>query len=98
MFDILVLFASFQNCFFQAFYAAFGLPTNEFEVTLDLAVEFLFLLDFVFCFCQEYKDDELLIVVSDIKQIAIHYLKGSCFYDLLACLPIAYLIEWTSSG
>ena len=96
-FDYLLLFASFQNCFFQAFYAAFGLPTDYYEVFLDQSVEFLFWLDLVFCFCQEYKDDELLIIVTDIKLIAMNYLKGSFFYDLMACLPFALMIHGVPS-
>ena len=54
---------------------------------LDYLIEVLFFLDFCFCFCQEYKDEETYTVVSDIKKIAKHYLKGSCIFDLLANIP-----------
>ena len=46
----------------------------------------------VFCFFQEYKDDEVLVIISDVKLISINYLKGSCFLDLLACVPFSYLL------
>ena len=51
IFDVILLFASVMNTFGQAYYAAFGLPTAELEIILDQAIEFLFWLDFFFCFC-----------------------------------------------
>ena len=60
-------------------------------------MEFLFWLDFFFCFCQEYIDEQTFMVVSDIKIIAKHYSKGSCIYDLLACIPFAYIFHDSSS-
>jgi len=86
-FDIIMLIASCYNTFSQAYYAAFGNPTNTYQVILDYFIEILFFLDFIFCFCQEYKDEETYTVVSDIKKIAKHYLKGSCIFDLLANIP-----------
>lgn len=97
-----MLFASVYNTFSQAYYAAFG----ELEVVyadksdraknvifgLDWFVEVMFYLDFVFCFCQEYKDEETYTVVSDIKKIAKHYVKGSCIFDLLACIPFELIL------
>lgn len=50
-------------------------------------------MDFVFCFCQEYKDEEVFAVISDIKLIAKHYLKGSCLFDFLAIVPFSQLIQ-----
>jgi len=44
-------------------------------------------MDFIFCFCQEFKDEETYTIVSDIKKIAKHYMKGSCIFDLLAIIP-----------
>ena len=54
---------------------------------IDETVELSFYLDFIFCFLQEYKDEETYTIVSDIKKISKHYIKGSCIFDLLACLP-----------
>lgn len=53
----------------------------------DYFIEVLFILDFIFCFCQEFKDEETYTVVSDIKKIAKHYIKGSCIFDFLAIVP-----------
>ena len=58
----------------------------------DWFVEVMFYLDFVFCFCQEYKDEETYTVVSDIKKIAKHYIKGSGLFDLLACIPFELIL------
>ena len=93
LFDIVLLFACVVNTVCQAYYAAFGLPTDEAEIALDYAVEALFWLDFLFCFCQEFVDEKSFMVVSDLKAIAKHYLRGSCLYDLLACIPVAYIVN-----
>ena len=54
---------------------------------LDYLIEVLFFLDFVFCFCQEYQDEETYTIESDIKKIAKHYMKVSAVFDLLANIP-----------
>lgn len=86
-FDLLMLIASVYNVFTQAYYSAFGLPEGFYFNVLDYLIEVLFFLDFCFCFCQEYKDEETYTMVTDIKKIAKHYLKGSCIFDLLANIP-----------
>jgi hypothetical protein len=58
----------------------------------DYSIEALFIMDFLFCFCQEYKDLETYIVVSDIKKIAKNYMKGSCVFDFLANIPFELLL------
>lgn len=55
-------------------------------------------MDFIFCFCQEYNDEETYCLISDIKQIAVHYLKGSCFFDLLAIIPFSFFIVGKNTG
>ena len=94
IFDNVMLIASCYNTFTQAYFAAFGNPTSKGQIFLDYFVEVLFFLDFIFCFCQEYKDEETYTVVSDIKKIAKHYIKGSCIFDFLANVPFdAYFME-----
>ena len=51
-------------------------------------IEGLFLFDLIFCFFQEYKDEETYTIVSDVKKIAKHYARGSFIFDLLAIIPI----------
>lgn len=86
-FDMVMLFASCYNVFTQAYYSAFGLPEGMLANVLDYLIEVLFFLDFVFCFCQEYQDEETYTIESDIKKIAKHYMKGSAVFDLLANIP-----------
>ena len=93
-FDILMLFASCENTFSQAFQAAFGTTTNNLQLNLELyLVEGLFFLDLIFCFFQEFKDEETYTIISDVKAIAKHYAKGSFIFDLLAIIPIQEIIE-----
>ena len=91
VFDIVMLFAACYNTFSQAYYAAFNRPNNMYYIIIDYSVEVLFVFDFIFCFCQEFKDEETYTIVSDIKKIAKHYMKGSCLFDLLAILPFELL-------
>jgi hypothetical protein len=103
IFDVVMLFASVYSTFSQAYYAAFGPPEIvyveksqgeiDFIEFLDQTVEYSFFLDFIFCFLQEYKDEETYTIVSDIKKIAKHYIKGSCVFDLLACLPFDRILS-----
>jgi len=61
-------------------------------VILDIVVEGLFYLDFIFCFCQEYYDVDEHKVIDNLTKIAKHYVfKGSCIFDLLACIPFSYI-------
>ena len=53
----------------------------------NFVVEQLFLVDLLFCFVQEYQDEETYALVSDIKKIAMQYLRGNFIFDLLAYLP-----------
>jgi len=47
----------------------------------------------IFCFCQEFLDEETYTIVSDIKTIAKHYMKRSFIFDLLAWLPLEIIFE-----
>lgn len=86
-FDNVMLIVSTYNTFTQAYIAAFESDEELYTKLSDYFIEFLFALDFVFCFCEEYKDEELYSIVTDIKKIAVHYIKGSCIFDFLAIVP-----------
>ena len=88
-----MLVAACYNTFTQAYYAAFGFSESFLNLWLDYTIEFLFTLDFIFCFCQEYKDEETYTIVSDIKKIAKHYLRSSCVFDLLAIIPFELIFN-----
>lgn len=65
---------------------------------LDYFIEVLFGLDFLFCFFQEYKDEESYSVVNEFKKIAKHYMKSSCFFDLLANIPFELIFSQNDAG
>ena len=65
---------------------------------LDYSIEVFFNLDFIFCFCQEYKDLETYIVVDDLKKITKNYMKGSCVFDFLANIPFELMLYNPSTG
>ena len=50
-FDVVMLFVSCYNIFVNAYYSAFGIPTERYYVYVDNFVESLFMLDLIFCFC-----------------------------------------------
>lgn len=86
-FDMIMLLCACENTIMQAYYSAFGLPDGGFENILDYVIEGLFLMDLIFCLCQQYRDAETQTMVSDIKVIAINYLKGNFLFDLIAIIP-----------
>ena len=47
----------------------------------------MFILDFIFCFFEEYQDNETYKIISEPKKISIKYLKGSALFDFLAIIP-----------
>ena len=52
IFDNLMLIVSTYNTFTQAYYAAFEINLDRsLNLLLEIAVEFFFTLDFIFCFC-----------------------------------------------
>lgn len=90
-----MLFASCENVFSQAYQAAFGATSNQLQESIELyIIEGLFFLDLIFCFFQEYKDEESYTIISNFKQIAKHYAKGSFVFDLMAIIPFQEIIEY----
>ena len=83
-----MLIVSYYNIFSNAYYSAFGIPESITLKVFDYSLEIFFLFDMICCFCQEYKDEDTYLMVSDIKKIAIKYMKGSFIIDMLALLPI----------
>jgi hypothetical protein len=48
----------------------------------------MFFFDMIFCFFQEFQDQETFVMVSEFKIIAKRYAKKSFFFDLIAWIPI----------
>ena len=91
-FDVVMLFVSCYNIFVNAFYSAFGIPDTPYFVYVDNFVESLFFFDLIFCFCQEYMDEETYSLVSDLKKIDKNYLRKTIIIDLIAIVPITNFI------
>lgn len=82
----------------NAYYAAYRVPDNTIEVWLDQIVEFFFMFDMIFCFFQEYVDEETFVTIDCPLTIMKHYLKKNFIYDFLAWMPIEIIIEFANGG
>jgi len=49
--------------------------------------------DMIFNFLEEYLDEETYTYVTDLKKIAVRYIKGKFIYDLIAWLPFQFMIN-----
>jgi hypothetical protein len=81
VFDIIMLFASVYSTFSQAYYAAFGPPD---VVYFEMAQQSITVIKFI------DETVELLFYLDFIFCFLQEYkdVKGSCVFDLLACLPL----------
>jgi hypothetical protein len=84
--------ASCYNVFTNAYYAAYKIPDSEKEIMRDQFVEVLFFIDMIFCFFQEFKDDETFKIETKFKSIAKEYGKKRFVFDFLAWLPVDLII------
>jgi hypothetical protein len=90
-----MLIVSCYNVFGNAYYAAFGVPVETYDIIIDNVVEFLFLCDMIFCFFQEYLDEETYKMVDSFKLIAVHYAKKSFMFDFCAWFPVELFLDQT---
>lgn len=93
IFDFMMMVMSVYNIFGNAYYSAFGAPAEPVYMAIDLAVEAMFFADMIFCFCQEYMDEETYNIVSSFKKIAKHYAKKSFIFDFIAWFPVAIFLD-----
>ena len=56
IFDLVILFLAAYTITVNAYYAAFGTPTDLKQILFDYLIEVFFLFDICFSFCQEYVD------------------------------------------
>ena len=56
LFDLVILFLAAYTITVNAYYAAFGTPTEFKHILFDYFIEVCFLLDIFFTFCHEYID------------------------------------------
>jgi hypothetical protein len=92
-FDLLMSFVCVSNVFINVYYANYGLNhDSQTLVNLDLASEFLFLLDMIFNFFLEYKDEETFERISSFLVISKKYATSTFILDFIAWIPIEYMI------
>ena len=62
---------------------------------IDIIFEFMFLFNMIACFFHEYTETDTQETVSDLKMIAWNYLTGYFIFDLIAIIPITYIVYGT---
>ena len=84
---LLIIVFSALSTLFAAYFACFGEPEKGAVYTLDIVMEVCFCIDIVRNFFMQYTDPrEPRKPIKDLFKIAKHYIKGSFFFDLIACL------------
>jgi hypothetical protein len=95
MFDLLLTIVSVINVFSNAYYAAFGLPATKIsDIVLDISIEMLFVLDMIFNFFQEVKNEETFEIDRSFLSIALRYAKRSFLFDFVAFFPVVYIFDF----
>ena len=93
MFNNMMLLVCFINVFGNAYFASFEPPDDLRFIIIDQTIETLFLIDMIFNFLEEYLDEETYSYVTDLKMIAVRYLKGKFVFDLVAWTPFQFMIN-----
>ena len=88
------MLAAIYNTFSNAHFAAFGTPESIGIKVSDWSIEFLFGIDLILNFFTEVVDKETNKVVSECHRISKIYLKSQFTFDLLACLPLEYILDF----
>jgi hypothetical protein len=91
VFDIFMLFITCYNIFASGYRATFGINHDTSIFMIEVFIEFCFLLDMIFCFFEQYNDEESYVLVCEFKKIAKHYLKNNFIFDILAWIPFEYI-------
>ena len=98
--DLVIIFLSIYNSFMIPL--QFAMPSTMDRIhsitVIDHIVDVLFAIDIMIMFRTSYQDQKTDNIIRDSKLIAINYMKGRFFIDLLASVPfdgIARLITTT---
>ena len=62
----------------------------------ESVIDAVFVVDIVFNFFTTYTDAKTSMIVASPKQIALHYLRGYFFIDLIATIPFGYILTSSS--
>lgn len=88
MLDILITIFTLCSTLQACFYSCFGEPLNRSAIIFDYFMEAFFLIDILKTFFLQYQDDEDRKPVRDMRLIAIRYLKGRFFIEVIAISTI----------
>lgn len=64
----------------------------------DRLTDLLFIIDIFINFRTQYRDLYTDEVITDTKKIAINYMKGRFWVDLMASIPFDVIVGWFSKG
>ena len=81
---ILVAYSCIINIIIVAFYDD---PDPNLKLFNDTFVEGMFYLDFVLSFFSGYRETDDDDIITDYKKIALRYLQGWFFIDLISIFP-----------
>ncbi|KAL7490438.1 hypothetical protein ACHAWT_000029, partial [Skeletonema menzelii] len=62
----------------------------------ESVIDIIFLIDICLNFVTTYRDRSQDILIANPKQIALHYLRGYFFIDLIATIPFGYILTSSS--
>ena len=99
-FDLFIMFLATINCFMVPYQAAFSDP-NSSNLTLDVMngiIDVFFMLDILVNFRTSYIKESTNEEIFDLKKIAIQYMKGRFWIDLLASVPVDFVTLVINSG
>ena len=85
---ILVGYSCIINIILVAFIEA---PDPDLKLFNNTFVEAMFYLDFILSFLSGYRESDDDDVVTDLKKIAIKYLQGWFFIDLISVFPFQHI-------
>jgi len=87
------MLGAIYNCFDAPYTVAFTDKNNQSIVSLivDAAINVLFILDIFINFLTTYTDTETKEEITSYSKIAMTYLKGRFWIDLIASIPFDYI-------
>ena len=94
--DLMISVILLLTCFVTPFNLAFGEEVDAvvWYVVFNYSIDFLFLIDIIINFNTAYQS-ELYETIDDREKIAMNYIKGWFFIDLLAIIPFEVLLQQT---
>lgn len=86
-FDILMLILVAYSCMTSMYYVAFSEPTSSVHKNIDWVVEGFFYMDLALSFVHAYQEPDTQCIVTDLRMIAIRYLRSWFFVDVISVFP-----------